>query len=114
MVDKTEIPLVKNEKMNEIHFEEIDIINQLNKLIKEQSNEDITKQIQKLVEHMQEHFSFEEDMMKENYLNLRSVEVSEILNGQKIPQKTRSLVAFGKAYKNLGLITPKYLDNISQ
>jgi hemerythrin len=50
--------------MNDMHFEEIDIIETLGKLISKEDNSAITKQMQVLIIHMQKHFSFEEEMMK--------------------------------------------------
>jgi hemerythrin len=65
MIDKNELPLVSIETINEIHFEEADIINTLYELIDKEETKAITRQIQLLVEHMQKHFSFEEELMKD-------------------------------------------------
>jgi len=68
MLNKNQIPLVDNKQMNEIHFEEVEVINTLGNLIDKEDIESITKQMQILIDHMQKHFSFEEDLMKgKNY-----------------------------------------------
>lgn len=68
MLSKNQIPLVDNEQMNDIHFEEVEVINTLGLLIDKEDIEAITKQMQILIDHMQKHFSFEEDLMKDkNY-----------------------------------------------
>ncbi len=74
MIDIKTIPLVCIDKMNEIHFEEIDILNNLLKLIdnSDDANE-ITAHIQLLVNHMQEHFSYEENMMKDKSYPMYSI-----------------------------------------
>ncbi|MCF6201092.1 MAG: hemerythrin family protein [Hydrogenimonas sp.] len=64
MVDKIEIPSVAKEQMNEVHREEAELIGYLLEKIKSGSNDDITKAIEKLLEHMKEHFEYEEGMLK--------------------------------------------------
>ncbi len=73
MIDKSNIPIVCIDKMNEIHFEEIDILNALWRLIDSGEDSEITAQIQLLVTHMQEHFSYEENMMKEKSYPMYSI-----------------------------------------
>ncbi len=64
MIDKDKVPLVSKDSMNEMHFEEIDIINTLWEFIEKEDIDAITKQMQVLIAHMQVHFTSEEDMMK--------------------------------------------------
>jgi len=65
MIDKSKLPKVSNDDINDIHLEEVDIINTLYKLIDNNDQEKITKQMGLLVEHMQKHFSYEEGLMRD-------------------------------------------------
>ena len=74
MIERSSIPLVCIDKMNEIHFEEIDILNTLSTLIDNEGDASaITAQIQVLVEHMQQHFSYEEALMKDQRYPMYSI-----------------------------------------
>jgi len=65
MIKEENLPKVSFNDMNIVHLEEVAIINELLAAI-ENSNETktITEILEKLLEHMQEHFSYEENMLK--------------------------------------------------
>ncbi|PID46975.1 MAG: hypothetical protein CR967_06045 [Proteobacteria bacterium] len=72
LIDKAKLPLVDMENMNEVHLEDVDIINDLSDLLdKYAKNEDeksfqsINKQYEKWFAHTIEHFANEEKMMQE-------------------------------------------------
>ena len=65
MIKQEELPLVSLNTMNEVHFEELAILNTLlEQLDNEAGFEIISQSFDKLIEHMQEHFSSEEKLMK--------------------------------------------------
>ena len=114
MIDKTKLPVVKNEAMNEIHFEEADIINALYKLIEKEDTDAITKKIQELVEHMQKHFSFEEDMMKEKSYNMYTIHQAD---HNKVLNETRYILMDWRNAKDMDRLNeyfgeelPSWLD----
>jgi len=66
MIKQSDIPLVSQESMNETHFEEVVIINQLlDQLDAKADFETISQYFEKFLAHMQEHFSGEEKLMQE-------------------------------------------------
>lgn len=66
MLKQSDIPLVSLDSMNETHFEELDIINNLLEQLKVPADfERISSSLEALLAHMQEHFSGEEKMMQE-------------------------------------------------
>jgi hemerythrin len=77
MIDKNKLPLVENSTMNDIHYEEVDIINELAMMIESGKLDNITDQITKLIEHIQKHFSFEEDMMRSKSYPMYTVHQSD-------------------------------------
>jgi len=66
MICKNNLPIVSLDSMNKIHFEEIEI---LNALLEEFDNkvdfEILSKKLENLLEHMQQHFASEEKLMQE-------------------------------------------------
>jgi len=98
MIDKTKLPLVKNETMNDIHVQEADIINKLSTLIEENNQDAITKQITKLVEHMQEHFSYEEDMMKDKSYPMYTIHQAD---HNKVLSETRYILMDWRSAKDV-------------
>jgi len=65
MIKKENLPKVSFNDMNIVHFEEIAIINELLTAIENtKETKTITEILEKLLEHMQEHFSYEENMLK--------------------------------------------------
>ncbi len=58
------VTVVKDAKINAIHQEEVVILEQLITLIEAEDIEAITLLYTKFVEHMQEHFAYEEGLMK--------------------------------------------------
>ena len=66
MIEKNDIPLVCIDTMNEVHFEEVLIINELlEQLDTKVDFQTLGKSLEKLLEHMQEHFAGEEKLMQE-------------------------------------------------
>ena len=66
MICKNNLPIVSLDSMNKIHFEEIEI---LNALLEEFDNkvdfEILSKKLENLLEHMQQHFTSEEKLMQQ-------------------------------------------------
>ncbi len=58
MINQNDLPLVRLDSMNKTHFEEVEIINQLLVEIETQAGYDaLSITLEKLLQHMQEHFS---------------------------------------------------------
>lgn len=67
MIKQNKLPLVAIESINEVHFEEIEIINTLLRQLDDDADFDtLSGSFEKLLEHMQQHFSGEEQLMKES------------------------------------------------
>jgi len=64
MLKKSTLPKVAYEDMNEMHYEEADLINNLFEEIESGSDDRITSATESLLEHMQKHFDYEEGMLK--------------------------------------------------
>ncbi|MEA2091965.1 MAG: hemerythrin family protein [Campylobacterota bacterium] len=84
MVELDTIPLVPLQSMNETHFEEVNVINMLLKQLHSEADfESISKSFEKLLEHMQQHFSSEEKLMKEAQypsFNMHKADHDKVLN----------------------------------
>ncbi len=72
LIDKNTLPLVDVDNMNKVHFEDVDIINDLSVLLddyelnpSDEIYEKINSQYEKWVSHTIEHFRREEEMMQE-------------------------------------------------
>ena len=66
MIKQSDLPLVSLDTMNEVHFEEVELLNiLLEQLDSEASFETLSESLEKLLEHIQEHFSGEEKLMQE-------------------------------------------------
>ncbi len=66
MIERNDIPLVSRNDMNEVHFEEVEIINVLLKQLDEGADfETLSSSFDAVLLHMQEHFSGEENLMQE-------------------------------------------------
>jgi hemerythrin len=68
-IDKSEIPVVALDEMNDVHFEEVEIINQLDEIINadmnpDEKNELINNKLQELQTHTVTHFANEERLMR--------------------------------------------------
>jgi hemerythrin len=65
MINIDELTLVSLDSMNKTHFEEISIINKLLLQVNEQADfKIVSKTFEELIEHMQQHFCSEEELMK--------------------------------------------------
>ncbi len=64
MLKKSSLPKVAYKEMNEMHYEEADLINHLFKEIESGSDKNVTTAVEELLEHMQKHFDYEEGMLK--------------------------------------------------
>ena len=84
MINPKDLPLVSLNTMNEIHSEEIKIINTLLEQLNNKLNfEIISASFEKLLEHIQEHFSGEELLMRENQypsLQMHKADHDKVLN----------------------------------
>jgi len=84
MIKRSDIPLVSLDTMNEVHFEEVGMINALlEQLDSEAEFDTITETLEKLLLHIQEHFAGEEELMKEAHypaFRLHKGEHDKILN----------------------------------
>ena len=84
MIKQSALPLVSLDSMNDIHLEEIVILNRLlEQLNNKEKFELISESLEKLLEHMKEHFSSEETLMREsNYpsLQMHKADHDKVLN----------------------------------
>ncbi len=64
MIEKRDLPAVSLDSMNMMHYEEADLINSVLHKIENGEECAVTKALQTLLEHMQKHFGFEEEMLK--------------------------------------------------
>ncbi len=110
MIDKNTLPLVAIDKMNEIHFEEIEILNTLSQLIDTPDDSDaITKQIQVLITHMQEHFTYEEGMMKEESYPMYSIHQAD---HNKVLNETRYILMDWRSAKDIERLREYFQDEL--
>jgi len=78
MIDKSDLSLIANEEINSIHLEEVEILNALISLV--HNGEDsaaITSTFQQFIDHMQEHFAYEEGLMKDSGYAMYSIHQAE-------------------------------------
>jgi hemerythrin len=66
LLTKEQLPQVALKEMNEIHFEEVDMINELYESAKSGDYEKTEKLFDEFIEHLEDHFEFEEDLMEQN------------------------------------------------
>ncbi len=64
MIDQKTLPTVSFDEMNSVHFEEVERINDLLTQIAKGQDIEVTKALEALLDHMQEHFDYEEGMLK--------------------------------------------------
>jgi len=66
MIKQSNIPLVSRDSMNEVHLEEVELLNTLLTQLHDKADfETLSQSLEKLLEHMQEHFSSEEKIMQD-------------------------------------------------
>ena len=109
MIDKNKLPLVTVEAINEIHFEEADIINTLYELINKQDANAITTQIQQLIKHMQKHFSFEEGLMKDKSYPIYSIHQAD---HNKVLNETRYILMDWRNAKDIERLKEYFQDEL--
>ena len=63
MIDKTKLPQVAKPEMNAVHDEEADLVNALLSTVDNGDDNAVTKALEALLSHMQEHFDYEEGML---------------------------------------------------
>jgi len=84
MINQKDLPLVSLDSMNETHFEEALVVNRLFENLNDQADSaTITQSLQNLLEHMQEHFSGEEKLMRELHypsLQMHKADHDKVLN----------------------------------
>lgn len=66
LLKKEEIPVVPKDEMNEIHYEEVDIINDLYNSAVNENLEKTKEYLEEFINHIEDHFSFEEELMEQN------------------------------------------------
>jgi hemerythrin len=64
MIDKEKLPKVSKEAMNDVHEEEADLVNALLSTVDNGEANEVTEALERLLEHMQAHFDYEEGMLK--------------------------------------------------
>ena len=68
LIRKEELPKVAYHGMNLVHEKELDILNDLYDALKEgRSFEEIDKLLSEFIRDVEEHFSYENDLMKKSY-----------------------------------------------
>jgi len=68
LIDKSTFPFVAIDSMNDVHFEEVDLINEVGELISarasDKENEDqLSSKLDELLVHIQDHFAIEQKRM---------------------------------------------------
>ncbi|HIE58463.1 MAG TPA: hemerythrin [Persephonella sp.] len=66
LLKKEELPVVPKDEMNEIHYEEVDIINDLYNCAINENLEKTKEYLEEFINHIEDHFSFEEELMEQN------------------------------------------------
>ncbi len=64
MLEKKTLPRVAKEEMNAVHYEEVDILNDLLEKLESDEERSVTELLERLLEHMQRHFDYEEGMLR--------------------------------------------------
>jgi len=85
MIDINTLPLVNFDEINQVHHEEVKILNSLYTLLDAPDSKDkeIILRLNELLLHIREHFANEERLMKESYyqsLNMHKAEHGKIIN----------------------------------
>jgi len=90
MIKEKNIPQVSLESMNKMHLEEVIIINKVFQNLENGADfETLSKSFEQLLEHMQEHFSSEELLMKKFHypsLNMHKADHDKVLNQARYAQ----------------------------
>ena len=90
MIKQNNLPLVSLKSMNEVHFQELNIINiLLEQLEHKVSYELLSESLEKLLDHMQEHFSSEERLMQDSLypsFNMHKADHDKVLNQTRYAQ----------------------------
>ncbi len=66
LLKKEELPVVPRDEMNEIHYEEVDIINDLYDSAINGNVEKTKEYLEEFINHIEDHFGFEEELMEQN------------------------------------------------
>ncbi|WP_457596790.1 bacteriohemerythrin [Hydrogenimonas sp.] len=77
MIDKGALPRVAKEEMNAVHDEEAEIVNALLAALEEGGDEAVTRELERLLAHMQEHFDYEEGMLKSKGFSMFDIHRSD-------------------------------------
>ena len=109
MIDKENLPRVNNEAINEIHLEEVDMLNTLSNIIDKQDTDAITSQIQLLVEHMQKHFSFEEGLMKDKSYPMYTIHQAD---HNKVLSETRYILMDWRNARDIERLKEYFQDEL--
>jgi len=66
LINKEDIPVVALDSMNQTHYNEIDIINNLHRLLTgEGQGDELKKAIEEFADHVEKHFASEEALMSQ-------------------------------------------------
>jgi len=109
VIDKENLPRVNNEAINEIHLEEVDMLNTLSNIIDKQDTDAITSQIQLLVEHMQKHFSFEEGLMKDKSYPMYTIHQAD---HNKVLSETRYILMDWRNARDIERLKEYFQDEL--
>jgi len=70
LISQEQLPIIELDSMNERHDEEIELIVKLYSVAKNNESQEVTKYLNKLIDHTAKHFTQEEKLMQEaNYPN---------------------------------------------
>ncbi len=109
MIDKTKLPKVSIEEINQIHNNEADILNTLYHFIEKEDFEAITKQIQLLIEDMQKHFSYEENLMKDKNYPMYTIHQAD---HNKVLSETRYIFMDWRNTKDIDRLKEYFQDEL--
>ena len=79
LIDKRELPLVPYQGMNMVHERELEILNRLYRALEEnRSDAEIDQLLNEFLKDVEEHFSYEEDLMRKAHFLPTSVTTESI------------------------------------
>ncbi|WP_456453168.1 bacteriohemerythrin [Hydrogenimonas sp.] len=77
MIDKTKLPRVAKPEMNAVHEEEADLVNALLSTVDNGDDNAVTEALEALLSHMQEHFDYEEGILKNRGFGMYDIHRSD-------------------------------------
>ena len=67
LVKESELPVVPYPGMNAVHRREVEILNSLYRTLVKGSEEEVDQLLNEFIRDVEEHFSYEEDLMRKSY-----------------------------------------------